>query len=82
MQAVYLKKIDYRVGRPDPLATLDAASARTKKHRVSHSRSAGEAAFWGVLVRTERWHAGHREGLPIRRRLERRAFAGAAGAAS
>jgi len=35
-----------------PLAMLDAASARTKKHRVTHSRSAGEAAFWSG-VRTE-----------------------------
>ena len=53
MQALISKILIVALAALMALAMLDAASARTKKHRASQSRSAGEAAFWGGLVRTE-----------------------------
>jgi hypothetical protein len=53
MQALISRALIVALAALIPLATLDAASARTKKHRAGHSRSAEEAAFWSGLVRTE-----------------------------
>ena len=52
MQTVYSKTLIIALAALIPLATLDVASARTKKHSAHYSRSAGEAAFWSGL-RTE-----------------------------
>jgi hypothetical protein len=52
MQALISKTLIIALAALISLATLDAASARTKKHHVHYSRSAGEAAFWSG-VRTE-----------------------------
>jgi hypothetical protein len=52
MQALISKALIVALAALIPLATLDAASARTKKQRATHSRSTGEAAFWSG-VRTD-----------------------------
>jgi hypothetical protein len=49
MQPLFSKALIVALAALIPLATLDAAAAKTKKNRTTHSRSAGEAAFWGGL---------------------------------